>query len=232
MRAAAAVEVIGDIELFCRERTRARARSAVHRHHRHQRQIDDYGADRAHPAQRPGCDTQLGGNIGTRDPFARAAARQAAYYVIECSSYQIDLAPSLDPSVGILLNLTPDHLDRHGTMEHYAAVKERLVAGSDSGHRRRRRRLVAAPIGRPARARPAGNVDPVSAKRRAADGGYFVDGSQIARQATTDRDRGARRPRWDRLAARQPQRAECGLCRRGGLALGSGSTQTRSQHGA
>src|SRR6202020_1464306 len=50
-------------------------------------------------------------------------------HVIECSSYQIDLAPSLDPSVGILINLSEDHLDRHGTMEHYAAVKERLVAG-------------------------------------------------------------------------------------------------------
>jgi UDP-N-acetylmuramoylalanine--D-glutamate ligase len=49
--------------------------------------------------------------------------------VIECSSYQIDLAPTLDPSVGILLNLTEDHLDRHGTLAHYAAVKERLVDG-------------------------------------------------------------------------------------------------------
>jgi UDP-N-acetylmuramoylalanine--D-glutamate ligase len=52
--------------------------------------------------------------------------------VIECSSYQIDLSPTLDPTVGILLNLTPDHLDRHGTMEHYAAVKERLVAKADT----------------------------------------------------------------------------------------------------
>jgi UDP-N-acetylmuramoylalanine--D-glutamate ligase len=52
------------------------------------------------------------------------------FYVVECSSYQIDLAPTLNPSAGILLNLTPDHLDRHGSMEHYADVKERLVAGS------------------------------------------------------------------------------------------------------
>jgi UDP-N-acetylmuramoylalanine--D-glutamate ligase len=48
--------------------------------------------------------------------------------VIECSSYQIDLAPSLDPLIGILLNVTEDHLDRHGTLKDYAAVKERLVA--------------------------------------------------------------------------------------------------------
>jgi UDP-N-acetylmuramoylalanine--D-glutamate ligase len=53
-------------------------------------------------------------------------------HVIECSSFQIDLAPSLDPFVGVLLNVTPDHLDRHGTMENYAAVKERLVANADT----------------------------------------------------------------------------------------------------
>jgi len=54
------------------------------------------------------------------------------FYVVECSSYQIDLAPSINPTAGILLNLTPDHLDRHGTMQHYAAIKERLVAGSET----------------------------------------------------------------------------------------------------
>jgi UDP-N-acetylmuramoylalanine--D-glutamate ligase len=53
------------------------------------------------------------------------------HYVIECSSYQIDLAPSLDASVGVLLNVTPDHLDRHGTIENYAAVKAQLVLGAD-----------------------------------------------------------------------------------------------------
>jgi UDP-N-acetylmuramoylalanine--D-glutamate ligase len=51
---------------------------------------------------------------------------------VECSSYQIDLAPSINPTAGVLLNLTPDHLDRHGTMQHYAGIKERLVAGSDT----------------------------------------------------------------------------------------------------
>jgi UDP-N-acetylmuramoylalanine--D-glutamate ligase len=50
-------------------------------------------------------------------------------HVIEMSSYQIDLTPSLDPSIGILLNVSEDHIDRHGTLQNYAAVKERLVAG-------------------------------------------------------------------------------------------------------
>jgi UDP-N-acetylmuramoylalanine--D-glutamate ligase len=47
------------------------------------------------------------------------------------SSFQIDLTPSLRPTIGVLLNISPDHLDRHGTMENYAAIKERLVAKAE-----------------------------------------------------------------------------------------------------
>ena len=86
----------------------------------------------AHLAASAGMDAQLGGNIGTAI-LSLAPPQAGRVYVIECSSYQIDLAPSLDPSVGILINLSEDHLDRHGTMEHYAAVKERLVAGIPQG---------------------------------------------------------------------------------------------------
>ena len=74
---------------------------------------------------------QLGkfiGNIGTAI-LSLEPPRMGRVHVIEMSSYQIDLSPSLDPSVGILLNVSEDHIDRHGTLEHYAAVKERLVAG-------------------------------------------------------------------------------------------------------
>jgi UDP-N-acetylmuramoylalanine--D-glutamate ligase len=72
----------------------------------------------------------MGGNIGVPvlDLPPPAAGRT---HVVECSSYQIDLAPSLAPSVGLLINITPDHLDRHGDLARYAAVKERLVAHSD-----------------------------------------------------------------------------------------------------
>jgi UDP-N-acetylmuramoylalanine--D-glutamate ligase len=77
-----------------------------------------------------GRDVQLGGNIGravlTLEPFTPERV-----YVVECSSFQIDLAPTINPSVGVLLNVTPDHLDRHGTIENYARVKERLIAGAD-----------------------------------------------------------------------------------------------------
>ena len=72
----------------------------------------------------------MGGNIGV--PVLELPPPAAGRtHVVECSSYQIDLAPSLSPSVGLLINITPDHLDRHGDLAHYAAVKERLVAQSD-----------------------------------------------------------------------------------------------------
>src|SRR5258707_929693 len=48
-------------------------------------------------------------------------------YVLELSSYQIDLAPGLAPDVAVLTNIAADHIDRHGTLEHYAAVKARLL---------------------------------------------------------------------------------------------------------
>ena len=128
----AAVPVIGDIELFCRERadiapgapfvaiTGTNGKSTT-------------TALVTHLAASAGMDVQMGGNIGTAilslAPPRASLIQPLRVHVIECSSYQIDLAPSLDPSVGILINLSEDHLDRHGDMEHYAAVKERLIAG-------------------------------------------------------------------------------------------------------
>ena len=85
----------------------------------------------AHVLKSAGRDTQLGGNIGTAVMTLDAPAADK-FYVVECSSYQIDLAPGINPTAGILLNITPDHLDRHGDMAHYAEVKTRLVAGSDA----------------------------------------------------------------------------------------------------
>ena len=42
------------------------------------------------------------------------------------SSFQIDLTPGLKPDIAVLSNLSPDHLDRHGDMDNYAAIKQRL----------------------------------------------------------------------------------------------------------
>jgi UDP-N-acetylmuramoylalanine--D-glutamate ligase len=124
---AAAVEVIGDIELFCRERRR-RAPNAPFVAITGTNGKSTTTALTAHLLAAAGHAAQVGGNIGTAI-LSLAPPGIGRVHVIEVSSYQIDLAPSLDPSVGILLNVTEDHLDRHGTLAHYAAVKERLVAG-------------------------------------------------------------------------------------------------------
>ena len=120
------VEVIGDIELFCRERAKSGATCPL---------VAITGTNGkstttalvAHILQSAGIDTQIGGNIGV-PVLALAPFRTGRAYVLEVSSYQVDLAPSLAPTVGVLLNVTEDHLDRHGTMERYAAIKERLPA--------------------------------------------------------------------------------------------------------
>jgi UDP-N-acetylmuramoylalanine--D-glutamate ligase len=124
---AASVEVIGDIELFCRERRREAPLAPF---------VAITGTNGkstttallAHVLQCAGYDAQVGGNIGTAILSLEPPAPDRVH-VIEASSYQIDLAPTLDPSVGILINVSEDHLDRHGTLAAYAAVKERLVAG-------------------------------------------------------------------------------------------------------
>ncbi len=124
---AAAVEVIGDIELFCRER-RAHAPGAPFVAVTGTNGKSTTTALLAHICAKAGFAVQLGGNIGTAILSLEPPGR-GRVHVIECSSFQIDLAPGLDPTIGILINLTEDHLDRHGTMENYAAVKERLIAG-------------------------------------------------------------------------------------------------------
>jgi UDP-N-acetylmuramoylalanine--D-glutamate ligase len=124
---AAAVEVIGDIELFCRERRR-NAPNAPFVAITGTNGKSTTTALVAHLLASTGYDAQVGGNIGI-PILSLEPPRTGRVHVIEASSYQIDLAPSLDPSVGILLNVTEDHLDRHGTLANYAAVKERLVAG-------------------------------------------------------------------------------------------------------
>jgi UDP-N-acetylmuramoylalanine--D-glutamate ligase len=73
-----------------------------------------------------GFDAQIGGNIG-KSVLELSPPSAKAIYVLEMSSFQIDLAAGLTPDVGILSNLSPDHIDRHGTMENYAAIKARLM---------------------------------------------------------------------------------------------------------
>ncbi|MCW5696747.1 MAG: UDP-N-acetylmuramoyl-L-alanine--D-glutamate ligase [Bauldia sp.] len=125
---AANAEVIGDIELFARERRRAVPQAPL---------VCITGTNGkstttaliSHLLAAAGRDVQLGGNIGT-PVLSLEPPAMGRYHVLECSSFQIELAPTLDPTVGVLLNLSPDHIDRHGTFERYAGVKEQLVEAS------------------------------------------------------------------------------------------------------
>ncbi|MGI8705332.1 MAG: Mur ligase family protein [Sphingomicrobium sp.] len=119
----AGVEIIGDIELF------ARARPELPPH----KVIGITGTNGKstttalvhHILETAGVPAAMGGNIGlpilAQDPLP-----EGGVYVLELSSYQIDLTQSLDCDVAVLLNITPDHLDRYESFEAYAASKERL----------------------------------------------------------------------------------------------------------
>ncbi len=126
--AEAGVEIIGDVELFFRERRAFAPGSPV---------VAITGTNGkstttaliAHLLTVAGRNVQLGGNIGTA-VLSLDPPSPDRVHVLELSSFQIDLSPTLDPSIGVQLNLSPDHLDRHGDMKRYGAIKERLVAGA------------------------------------------------------------------------------------------------------
>jgi UDP-N-acetylmuramoylalanine--D-glutamate ligase len=121
----AGVEIIGDIELF------ARARPELPPH----KVVGITGTNGKstttalvhHILKTAGVPTTMGGNIGlpilAQDPLP-----EGAVYVLELSSYQIDLTQSLDCDVAVLLNITPDHLDRYESFEAYEGSKARLFS--------------------------------------------------------------------------------------------------------
>jgi UDP-N-acetylmuramoylalanine--D-glutamate ligase len=120
----AGIEIIGDVELFFRERAKQGGETAV---------VAITGTNgkstttalTAHLLAKAGREVALGGNIGCPvlelAPFA-----DGAVYVLELSSFQIDLTPTLAPDFAALINISPDHIDRHGDLEHYAAIKARI----------------------------------------------------------------------------------------------------------
>ncbi|MGY4396898.1 UDP-N-acetylmuramoylalanine--D-glutamate ligase [Sphingomonas sp. UYAg733] len=128
---AAGVPIIGDIELF------AQARRDLPTH----KIVGITGTNGKstttalihHILETAGIPARLGGNIGKpilgEEPLAAGGV-----YVLELSSYQIDLTFSLDCDVAILLNITPDHLDRYHGFAGYAASKARLFAMQSPEH--------------------------------------------------------------------------------------------------
>nr|WP_321443908.1 UDP-N-acetylmuramoyl-L-alanine--D-glutamate ligase [uncultured Cohaesibacter sp.] len=124
----AGVEVIGDVELFCRER-RAQGIDCPFIAITGTNGKSTTTALVSHLLKESGLDVQMGGNIGT-PILALEPLASDRVYVIEVSSYQIDLAPTIDPSIGLLLNISADHLDRHGDLMNYARIKARMITSS------------------------------------------------------------------------------------------------------
>jgi UDP-N-acetylmuramoylalanine--D-glutamate ligase len=126
----AGVEIIGDIELFARARPELPAHKVVGITGTNGKSTTT--ALVHHILKTAGVPTTMGGNIGlpilAQDPLA-----EGGVYVLELSSYQIDLTQSLDCDVAVILNITPDHLDRYESFEAYAASKARLFEMQSSG---------------------------------------------------------------------------------------------------
>jgi UDP-N-acetylmuramoylalanine--D-glutamate ligase len=175
---AAGVEIIGDIELFCRERAKSCPEAPF---------VAVTGTNGkstttaliGHILRAAGKDVQVGGNIGAA-VLGLAPPTRDRVHVLELSSFQIDLTPSLRPSIGVLLNISPDHLDRHGSMERYAALKERVVSraaraviGDDDDWCRE--------ISERLRLAQRGWVDMLSAKGRLSYGWYAVGSELVGR---------------------------------------------------
>src|SRR5215469_6603506 len=71
---------------------------------------------------------QVGGNIGVPVIALVDESREEGWSVLEVSSFQLETTYQFRPNIAVVLNVTPDHLDRHGTFESYAAAKERIFA--------------------------------------------------------------------------------------------------------
>lgn len=127
---AAGIEIIGDTEVFAREVQSSGAKLVA---------ITGTNGKSTttaligHVLKSAGLDVDVGGNIGLAVFNLRPPVKDRIY-VLELSSFQIDLMPSLEPDVGILTNITPDHLDRHGDMKNYSTVKGRMFAKSRKGN--------------------------------------------------------------------------------------------------
>jgi UDP-N-acetylmuramoylalanine--D-glutamate ligase len=127
----AGVEIIGDIELF------ARARPELPPH----KVVGITGTNGKstttalvhHILKTAGVPAAMGGNIGL-PILAQEPLSEGGVYVLELSSYQIDLTQSLDCDIAVLLNITPDHLDRYDSFEAYAASKNRLLLMQSPEH--------------------------------------------------------------------------------------------------
>ena len=130
---AAGVEILGDIELFAR----TVAAAPAHKRPKIAAITGSNGKSTTtallgHVCARAGKDTQVGGNIGV-GVLGLDDMHGGSVYVLEMSSYQLDLTSSLKPDAAVLLNISPDHLERHGGMDGYVAAKRRVLLNQGKG---------------------------------------------------------------------------------------------------
>ena len=81
--------------------------------------------------EKAGMPTLVGGNIGVPVVALIDESTDDTWSVLEVSSFQLESTEQFHPAIAVILNITPDHLDRHGSFENYALAKERIFAEQD-----------------------------------------------------------------------------------------------------
>lgn len=186
---AAHVPVIGDIELFARtlnalpEKQRPKTVAITGTNGK-----STTTALIGHILKAAGRDAHIGGNIGI-GVLDLPEMHAGTIYVIETSSYQLDLTQTFRPDVAVLMNFSPDHLDRHGDMDGYIKAKKRIflnqtahqtaVIGTDDEWSQ----AVVTEM----TAHHSVNLIPISSRRTLGRGVYALNG--VIYDATTDRAR-------------------------------------------
>ncbi|MEH6545991.1 MAG: UDP-N-acetylmuramoyl-L-alanine--D-glutamate ligase [Sneathiella sp.] len=168
----AGAEIVGDIEVFLKEKQAGKVVGVTGTNGK-----STTSALIDHLLSSAGRAVALGGNIGTPVMDLPQLPKDGTY-VLELSSYQLDLTPSWKADIAILLNITPDHLDRHGDMAGYAAVKCRIfqnqseagVAIVDADD------PICAAISSELRLHSKAKIVPISVKHPVEGGVYVIDG--------------------------------------------------------
>lgn len=169
----AGVEIVCDVELLARAMREARYLGVTGTNGK-----STTTALIGHILQLGGANVQIGGNLGT-PALALDALYEGGTYVLELSSYQLERIFSITFDTAVLLNVSPDHLDRHGGLEGYIAAKRQIfhrqtkpraaIIGVDDPHCRKIHEELAA----------AGDqiVIPISSAGKPVQGGiYVIDG--------------------------------------------------------
>ena len=176
---AAGVPLICDIDLLAQAEPKTRFVGD----HRHQRQVDHDGADRPYPAQRR-LRPRRSAAISARRRSISSRSGWAASMCWSCRPTSSSCVQTFHAHVAVWLNITPDHLDRHGDMEGYVAAKKHIFDRQDDARLRddRHRRRVFRDIFRWLSKRRLAEdiaVVPMALKRTIAGGVYFQAGRLI-----------------------------------------------------